>query len=108
MLEVLNLGAIGYQDASERMRQWVAERQADTVPDRLVLLSHPPVITHGPRTDAADLPADLGVPTVLVDRGPVDIVRWPTDGIIAALATLGVNGSAAPPFGETDHPRSSR
>jgi lipoate-protein ligase B len=35
----------------------------------LFLLSHPPVITCGPRTAAADLPAALGIPAVEVDRG---------------------------------------
>ena len=102
-----------YEDAIEEMRGWVAERQAGQAGDRLFLLSHPPVITYGHRTDPADLrlgqhgipvlPVDRGGyatyhgPGQLVgylvldlrDRGPADVVRWLEAGLVQALGELG-------------------
>jgi lipoyl(octanoyl) transferase len=46
-LEVRRLGLIDYGEALELQRQLVEERRADRVPDTLLLLQHPPVITLG-------------------------------------------------------------
>ncbi len=112
MLERVDLGEIDYDEACARMAGWVKERREDIAGDRLFLLHHPPVITYGARTSAADLPADLGVRTIEVDRGgyatyhgpgqlvgyvvmdlhergPVDVVRWLENGLIDALGRLG-------------------
>ncbi|MFB9428857.1 lipoyl(octanoyl) transferase LipB [Streptoalloteichus tenebrarius] len=112
VLERVDLGEVGYDEANASMARWVKERGEGLAGDRLFLLSHPPVITYGPRTSPADLPADLGIRTVEVDRGgyatyhgpgqlvgylvvdvrergPVDIVRWVENGLIAALGSLG-------------------
>lgn len=112
-LRRIDLGLIDYTDAAERMRVWVEECQSGIAGDRLFFLSHPPVVTYGPRTPPADLPtATAGLPTVLVDRGglatyhgpgqligylvadvrergPADVVRWIENGIIAGLRNLG-------------------
>jgi lipoyl(octanoyl) transferase len=48
-LEVRRLGVIAYGEALELQRQLVEERRADRVPDTLLLLEHPPVITLGVR-----------------------------------------------------------
>jgi lipoyl(octanoyl) transferase len=109
----VELGEVEYEVAAEEMRGWVEERVQETAEDRLFLLSHPPVITYGPRTTLDDLPAETaGIPTVAVDRGgfatyhgpgqlvgylvidlkqrgPVDIVRWVENGLIDALGRLG-------------------
>jgi lipoyl(octanoyl) transferase len=109
----IDLGEIEYESATTAMQGWVAECQAGTAGDRLFLLSHPPVVTHGSRTSPADLPpAASGLPVVEVDRGgqatyhgpgqivgylvanvrergPADVVRWMEQGIIAALDALG-------------------
>ena len=113
-LERVDLGEVPYGVAAEAMRGWVAECQDDTAGDRLFLLSHPAVVTYGPRTRPEDLPAEAsGLPTVEVDRGgqatyhgpgqlvgylvahirdrgPADVVRWMEHGIVAALASLGI------------------
>jgi lipoyl(octanoyl) transferase len=112
MLERVDLGEIPYDEASALMAAWVKERREGLAGDRLFLLSHPPVITYGSRTAPADLPAELGIRTVEVDRGgfatyhgpgqlvgylvadigrggPVDIVRWMENGIVEALGRLG-------------------
>jgi lipoyl(octanoyl) transferase len=49
-LEVRRLGVIAYGEALELQRQLVEERRADRVPDTLLLLEHPPVITLGVKT----------------------------------------------------------
>ncbi|MFD6435391.1 lipoyl(octanoyl) transferase LipB [Streptomyces venezuelae] len=112
-LERVDLGEVPYLDAMEAMRGWVEQRRAGAVGDRLVLLTHPPVITYGTRTPPDELPrADSPVPLVEVDRGgqatyhgpgqlvgylilnlrergPGDIVRWVENGLIDAVGSLG-------------------
>jgi lipoyl(octanoyl) transferase len=112
-MQRVDLGEVDYEVAAKEMRGWVEERVAGTAEDRLFLLSHPPVITYGPRTGLDDLPEQTaGIPAVAVDRGgfatyhgpgqlvgylvvdlksrgPVDIVRWVENGLIDALGSLG-------------------
>ena len=112
-LQRVDLGEVPYAEAIEAMGGWVAERRAGQAGDRLFLLSHPPVITYGQRTDPADLrlgqhdipvlPVDRGGyatyhgPGQLVgylvldlrERGPADVVRWLESGLASALAELG-------------------
>jgi lipoyl(octanoyl) transferase len=112
-MQRVDLGAVEYDVAAKDMRVWVEERVEGKAEDRLFLLSHPPVITYGPRTVLDDLPAETAaIPTVQVDRGgfatyhgpgqlvgylvidlhrrgPVDIVRWVENGLIDALGSLG-------------------
>jgi len=52
-LEVRRLGRVPYADALTMQRELVEERRAGRVPDLLLLLEHPPVITLGVRTDAS-------------------------------------------------------
>ncbi|MET9269730.1 lipoyl(octanoyl) transferase LipB [Kribbella sp. NPDC003557] len=112
-MQRVDLGEVEYDVAAKDMRGWVEERVGHRAGDRLFLLSHPPVITYGPRTVLDDLPAETaGIPAVQVDRGgfatyhgpgqlvgylvidlhqrgPVDIVRWVENGLIDALGSLG-------------------
>jgi lipoyl(octanoyl) transferase len=106
----VDLGEVGYHQALAEMTTWVEERRQGLAEDRLFFLSHPPIVTYGPRTRPEDLPTDL--PAVQVDRGgyatyhgpgqlvgylvvdvkargPVDIVRWLENGLVDALASLG-------------------
>jgi lipoyl(octanoyl) transferase len=112
VIERVDLGVIDYHQATKDMATWVAQRQAGKVGDRLFLLEHPPVITYGRRTDPTDLPAELNLPTIEVDRGGFatyhgpgqlvgylvisvdsvgDVVRWLELRLIDALGTLGVD-----------------
>jgi lipoyl(octanoyl) transferase len=52
-LEVRRLGVVEYAAASEMQRALVEERRAGRVPDLLLLLEHPHVITLGVKADAA-------------------------------------------------------
>jgi lipoyl(octanoyl) transferase len=49
-LEVQRLGLVGYADALATQQRLVDERRAGRIPDQLLLLQHPPVITLGVKT----------------------------------------------------------
>lgn len=113
-LRVVRLGTVEYRQAlaiQERLRE---ARQADEVPDTLLVLDHPPVLTVGRRRGEGDLPMGAawylgnGIDVVEVNRGgkvtyhgPGQVVGYPimrvTDvvglvrdmeqALIAALAT---------------------
>jgi lipoyl(octanoyl) transferase len=112
-LERIDLGEIPYSDAVAEMGTWVGQRREGLIADRLVLLTHPPVITYSARTPRHELPAHTRIPLVEVDRGgqatyhgpgqligylvvnlrergPGDIVRWLEHGLIGALESLGL------------------
>lgn len=50
-LAVRRLGVVGYRDGLALQRELVEERKADRIPDTLLLLEHPPVITLGVKGD---------------------------------------------------------
>lgn len=50
-LEVRRLGLVSYADALAFQRALVEERKANRIPDQLLLLEHPPVITLGVKGD---------------------------------------------------------
>ena len=49
-MRVLRLGEVGYDEGLALQTRLVDERRAGTIPDTLVLLQHPPVITLGAKT----------------------------------------------------------
>jgi lipoyl(octanoyl) transferase len=116
-LEVWRLGMVPYRKALAIQADVQARRQADEVPDRLLLLEHPPVYTRGRR--AADNELSLGedfylargIEIVPTDRGgkvtyhgPGQLVGYPImrvgdigahlrkmeAAIVAALAEYGI------------------
>ena len=118
-LWVCHLGCIAYRDAlalQERVRD---AREAQRIPDTLLLLEHDPVYTRGRRTDPAELSfdpawyAERGIEIVDVDRGgrvtfhaPGQLVGYPivrTDAVVehvrgmerAIVAALGEAGVRA-------------
>ena len=91
-LEVRRLGRLPYADALALQRALVEERKADRVPDLLLLVEHPPVITLGVKGDggrshivaSADRLAELGIAVHDAGRGgdvtyhgPGQIVAYP-------------------------------
>ena len=52
-LEIKWLGRVPYSDAWELQHELVAQRRIDEIPDQLLLLEHPPVLTLGRHADAA-------------------------------------------------------
>jgi lipoyl(octanoyl) transferase len=93
------LGQIPYREAHALQKQLVADRVAERVPDQLLLLEHPAVLTLGRNADPAHIlapPAELearGVEVIRVERGgevtyhgPGQLVAYP----IVALARRGL------------------
>jgi lipoyl(octanoyl) transferase len=91
-LEVRRLGSISYEDALSLQRVLVEERRADRIPDLLLLLQHPPVLTVGIKGDGGrsnivateSRLAELGVTVHETGRGgdvtyhgPGQIVGYP-------------------------------
>jgi lipoyl(octanoyl) transferase len=76
-LEVRRLGTIGYKAALDLQQQLVDERKQGRIPDQLLLLEHPPVITLGARNrnarsnvlETADGLAHRGVELFETGRG---------------------------------------
>ena len=91
-LEVRRLGVVPYDEALALQRHLVEERRADRVPDLLLLLQHPPVITLGVKGDGGranvvatdEKLAELGIAVHETGRGgdvtyhgPGQIVGYP-------------------------------
>ena len=76
-LEVRRLGTVGYQAALDLQTQLVEERKQGRIPDQLLLLEHPPVITLGARNrnarsnvlESAEMLAQRGVGLFETGRG---------------------------------------
>ncbi len=74
-MAVLRLGLVPYREALELQHRLVAARRAGEIPDTLVLLEHPPVLTVGRAggddnvTAAPGVLEKLGVEIVHVERG---------------------------------------
>src|ERR671914_2023681 len=68
---VLNLGAVPYLEAWEVQRSLAGAVSQGAIPDTVILLEHPPVITLGRRTEEGELhlPEDAEVEIVETDRG---------------------------------------
>jgi lipoyl(octanoyl) transferase len=68
---LLNLGRIPYREAWDLQRSLAAAVGQSAIPDTVVLLEHPPVITLGRRTEAQELhvPPAAAVEIVETDRG---------------------------------------
>ena len=103
-LWVCDLPTIVYREAVALQERVRAARQADRIPDTLLLLEHPPVYTRGRRSDARELPMgeawyrSRGIDIVDTDRGgkltyhgPGQLVGYPImriDDVIAYLRTM--------------------
>jgi len=125
-LWVCSLGTVEYREALALQERVRAARQADEVPDVMLMLEHPPVYTRGRRSGPGELPMGenwyrtQGIDIVDVDRGGkityhgpgqlvgypivrvddvVEYVRTLERGIVAALAEEGVSARARPEDG---------
>src|SRR5438034_11517300 len=68
---LMNLGTVPYLEAWELQRSLAGAVSQGAIPDTIVFLEHPPVVTLGRRTDAGELhvPEDAEVEIVETDRG---------------------------------------
>ena len=90
LLEIAEWGRLDYETAWARQQALVEKRISDRVPDRLILVEHPPVVTLGRSTGRQDLCIpeaaypEKGIALVEVDRGgkatyhgPGQLVAYP-------------------------------
>ncbi len=68
ILEVHWLGTIPYADGVDLQKRLVEQRKIDAIPDQLLLLEHPPVITLGVKT-RDDRSHIIATPQTLEDEG---------------------------------------
>jgi len=89
-LWVAQLGTVPYREGVELQKMLRERRQANELPDLLLVLEHPPVYTKGRRTASGDLPMpmdwyrDRGIEVCDTDRGgrvtyhgPGQLVAYP-------------------------------
>ena len=92
---VLSLGLVPYGEAWELQRSLAGAVSQGAIPDTIVLLEHPPVVTLGRRAEEGELhiPAEAEVEIVETDRGgkstyhaPGQLVCYPIFDLQAARA----------------------
>jgi lipoyl(octanoyl) transferase len=88
---LLNLGETPYLEAWELQRSLAAAVSQGAIPDTIVLLEHPPVITLGRRTETNELhvPTGASVEVVETDRGGKSTYHGP--GQLIAYPILDLN-----------------
>ena len=92
---LLNLGPTPYVEAWELQRALAAAVSQGAIPDTVVLLEHPPVITLGRRTDGSaelHLPDDADVEVVETDRGGKSTFHGPGQLVCYPILDLNRHG----------------
>ena len=83
---VMNLGLVPYRDGLALQRSVAGAVSQGAIPDTVLLLEHPPVITLGRRTDPAELHVPEGAPVEICEtnrggkstyHGPGQLVCYP-------------------------------
>jgi lipoyl(octanoyl) transferase len=91
---LLQPGIVGYNDAWELQRSLAAAVSEGTIPDTVVLLEHPPVITLGRRTGDEELhvPANAEVEVVQTNRGGKSTYHGPGQLVCYPILDLNRHG----------------
>jgi lipoate-protein ligase B len=91
---LLSLEATPYGEALELQRSLAAAVSQGAIPDTVVLLEHPPVITTGRRTAADELhvPEEAGVDVVETDRGGKSTYHGPGQLVCYPILDLARHG----------------
>jgi lipoyl(octanoyl) transferase len=93
-LEVKWLGRVAYRDAWQMQHELVAQRRADEIPDQLLLLEHPAVLTLGRHADAAHIRASddelarRNIEVIRVERGGEVTYHGPGQLVAYAIVKL--------------------
>jgi lipoate-protein ligase B len=102
-LWTVHMGSVPYRDALALQQRVRAARQAEAIPDTVLLLEHPPVYTRGRRAEPGELPfgeefyAQQGIEIVDVDRGgkvtyhgPGQLVAYPVVRVTDVMGFVGL------------------
>jgi lipoyl(octanoyl) transferase len=107
-LWVIRLGTLRYQPAREAQARLAAARQAEEVPDLLLLLEHPPVYTRGRRSQPQELPMGedwyraQGIEVCDTDRGGAVTYHGPGQLVAYPIVSLNEYGNRAAPGREAE------
>ncbi len=91
---LLNLGPTPYAEAWELQRSLAAAVLEGTIPDTVVLVEHPAVVTLGRRTDDGELhlPGDVDVEVIETDRGGKSTYHGPGQLVCYPILDLNRHG----------------
>jgi lipoyl(octanoyl) transferase len=91
---LLNLGQVPYVQALELQRALAGAVSQGAIPDTVVFLEHPPVVTLGRRTEAGELhlPPDADVEVVETDRGGKSTYHGPGQLVCYPILDLNRHG----------------
>jgi len=91
---LLSLGPTPYAEAWELQRSLAAAVSQGAIPDTVVLLEHPPVVTVGRRTgeDEVHVPGDVEVDVVETDRGGKSTYHGPGQLVCYPILDLNRHG----------------
>lgn len=92
---LLNLGVTPYREAWDLQRSLAAAVSQGAVPDTILMLEHPPVVTLGRRTEEAELhlPESAEVEVVETDRGGKSTYHAPGQLVCYPILDLARHGS---------------
>lgn len=90
----MNLGRVPYGEALDLQRSLAGAVSQDAIPETVLLLEHPPVVTLGRRTDAAELHVPDGAPVEVVetDRGGKSTYHGPGQLVCYPILDLNRHG----------------
>ena len=91
---LLNLGAVPYVEAWDLQRSLAGAVSQGAIPDTVILLEHPPVVTLGRRAEQAELhiPAEAEVEVVETDRGGKSTYHGPGQLVCYPILDLARHG----------------
>jgi lipoyl(octanoyl) transferase len=91
---VMHLGLVPYREAWELQRSLAAAVSQGAIPDTVLLLEHPPVVTLGRRATEAELhvPEGAGVEIVETDRGGKSTFHGPGQLVCYPILDLNRHG----------------
>jgi lipoyl(octanoyl) transferase len=98
------LGRVGYRAGWDLQHDLVAQRRADEIPDTLLLLEHPAVLTLGRQSDPAHIRvsdddlAQRGIETIRVERGGEVTYHGPGQLVAYPIVKLADRGILLRPF----------
>jgi lipoyl(octanoyl) transferase len=91
---LLDLGIVPYREAWELQRSLAGAVSQGAIPETVVFLEHPPVVTLGRRTDTGELhvPPDAEVDVVETDRGGKSTFHGPGQLVCYPILDLRLHG----------------
>jgi lipoyl(octanoyl) transferase len=91
---LLDLGLVPYQEAWDLQRSLAGAVSQGAIPDAVIFLEHPPVVTLGRRTDEGELhvPEGAEVDVVETDRGGKSTYHGPGQLVCYPILDLGRHG----------------